>query len=113
MKKFEKVLENNNSSRDYSKVESKQLRTLPCDFCDFVAKAEDQLENHAMELHKEQLMKIANKFHKHNFEVVKLLENVPKCDLIFTPEEITQLGVDWKIHLEILEISGQHKKKLS
>ena len=107
VKKFEKVLENNNSSRDYSKVESEQLRTLTCDF---VAKAEDQLENRAMEVYKE-LMKLANKVHVHNDEVVKLLENVPYYELILTQEEITQLGIDWKIHLEILEITGQHEEK--
>ena len=91
MNKFEKVLENNNSLKDFSKVESDQLRTLPCDF---LAKGDDQLEIHAMEVHKEQVMQLAKKCHEHNNEVVKLLENVPKCELILTPEEITQLGVD-------------------
>ena len=56
VKKFEKVLENNNSLKDFSKVESDQLRTLPCDF---LAKGDDQLEIHAMEVHKEQVMQLA------------------------------------------------------
>ena len=52
-------------------------------------------------------MKLAQKFREQNHEFVKLLENVPESDLILLPEEITNLGVDWKAHFEILEILNQ------
>ena len=62
-----------------------------------------ELEDHAIEVH-EQYAQIVRKFNEHNYESIKMLENVPVWDWILTPEEVTHFGVDWKIHLELLNI---------
>ena len=72
-------------------------------FCDFEAKTASELEDHAIESH-EQCACVARKFKEPKSESIKTLENVPISDWILTPEEITNFGVDWKFHLEILKI---------
>ena len=99
-----KATENNNVNTANDKT-----CTHPCEYCVFVANSRSELEEHAMKDHFEQLGKLAKKFLEYNAESLKLLENVPECEFILTPEEITHLGVDWKIHLEILEIINQTK----
>ena len=96
--------ENNNVTTALAKAASVETKTHPCDYCDYSAKSEAELGDHTTEAHQEQFMKIAKKFEEHKSGFAKLLENVPECEWILTPEEITHFGVDWKIHLEILEI---------
>ena len=60
-----------------------------------------------MEAHNYQVGDLVRKFQDHNLESIKLLEDVPESEYIFTPEEITHIKVDWKIHFEILKTMDQ------
>ena len=52
-------------------------------------------------MHSDILTKLTEVFKRNNSESTQLLEDISESDLIFTPEEITQLGINWKIYLEI------------
>ena len=67
------------------------------------------MQEHVDLEHHKEVKKIQAIFHEHNSESIKLLENVPESDFILTPEEITHLGVDWRTHLQIMEILQQKK----
>ena len=75
-----------------------------CNYCDYGAKSRNELEDHALEKHNDQVGELVTKFQGHNIESVKLLEGVPEDEYILTPEEITHLSIDWKMQLEILKI---------
>ena len=71
------------------------------------------LEKHAKEEHITELTKVEEKFNEYEEESRKIMEDVPESDYILTPEEITILGIDWKIHLEVLGIlSNRNTKEL-
>lgn len=101
--KRDELKENNNLKEEPELV---KMSTYPCPFCDFVAKNESAVEEHALENH-EQFAKIQRKFDEQNSESIRMLGGLSRCDWVLTPEEITHLGVDWKTHLEILEILNQ------
>ena len=82
-----------------------------CNYCDYGAKSRNELEDHALEKHKDRFGELVAKFQVYNIESVKLLEGVPEDEYILTPEEITHLSIDWKMHLEISEILDQQKNK--
>ena len=82
-------------------VDLKEFRTYPCDFCDHKAKNQDELKCHITEAHREVLTKLARILPNLNSDSIKLLEETPTSDWILTPEEITQLGIDWNIYFEI------------
>jgi hypothetical protein len=50
------------------------------------------------------MSKLTEVFNRNNSDSIKFLEDIPESDWVFTPEEITQLGIDWKLYLEIFEI---------
>ena len=86
-------------------AESKlNLETHACDYCELVFNLKCEVGEHIKEKHLEQLEKVDQMFLEHNSESLRLLANVPESEFILTPEEITHLGVDWNIHLEILQI---------
>ena len=95
------LVNNNNIAR-----KSHETKILPCDLCGKELASEAELEKHVVEEHVEEHSKITKLLQEHNAASICLLENVPESELILTPEEITQFGVDWKLHLEILEILG-------
>ena len=68
------------------------------------------MEDHVVEFHSDQVGELIKKFQDHNSDSIKLLENVPESEYIFTPEEITHFSVDWRIHLEILKTRDQLQK---
>ena len=76
--------------------------------CNHKAKAQDQLESHVVKVHSEVLTKLARIFPNLNSDSIKLLEDTPSSEWILTPEEISQLGIDWEIYLEIFEIADQN-----
>ena len=80
-----------------------KMTSYPCPFCDFVAKTESDIKEHALKNH-EKFAKIHRRFIEQNVESIRMLEGLSRCDWILTPEEITHFSVDWKIHLELLKI---------
>ena len=103
------VVEDNENNNENDVDVDLMPPTDPCDLCGFTAKCKSDLEQHIGDAHHEVLEKLTEKFSEHNREFAALLEGVPETDLILMPEEITHLGVDWKIHLEILEILDKKK----
>ena len=72
-----------------------------CDLCSHKTDSESQLRSHVLEVHSEVIAKLAKTLPTLNASSTKLLEDIPSSEWIFTPEEITQLGIDWRIYLEI------------
>ena len=77
--------------------------TYSCELCGQFLELSKQ-EEHAREVHHEELSQVAKMFQDQNMESQKLLQNVTESEYILTPEEITQFGVDWEIHLKVCEI---------
>ena len=82
-----------------------------CNYCDH-AQTRNKSIDHVIEVHNDQVGDLVRKFQDHNSESIKLLENVPESEYIFTPDEITHFSVDWKIHLEILKTMAQLQKNI-
>ena len=103
--------ENNNAVDVKTDMAESMLNadTHSCDYCELVFDLKCELEEHINKKHLEQLEKIDQMFLEYNSESLRLLANVPEREFILTPEEITHLAVDWKIHLEIKEILKTRK----
>ena len=54
-------------------------------FCDYT-KTRNELEDHVLESHIDQVGNLVRKVQDHNLESIKLLEDIPEC--ILTPEEV-------------------------
>ena len=81
-----------------------------CELCGELLKSNKQ-EEHAREVHHEELSQVAKIFEDQNVESQKLLENVTESEYILTPEEITHFGVDWEIHLKVCDILNLENNK--
>lgn len=103
VKSQENVATNENVAVNHNPV-GKLNETFDCEICEKVFESKSEVEDHAVTEHLEEHSKIASLFNEHNSASLRLLENVAEQDFILTPEEITQLGVDWDIHFKILEI---------
>ena len=109
--------ENNNEEKDDAKEDvsfadvkaEAKADVYKCKYCDQVAKSRNDMEDHVMETHLDRVGKLVRKFEAQNSVSQKLLADVPESEYIFTPEEITHLSVDWKIHMEILKIMEEQK----
>ena len=63
-----------------------------------------ELQSHAITEHLEVLKRAEALFRENNTESLRLLENIPENNYIFTPEELTHFAMDWDIHLKLSEI---------
>ena len=79
-----------------------EKQNLKCEKCDYEAKSEKLADAHA-EAHK----KMEEFIEELNVESTKLLENVPEDELVFTVEEITTFGLEWKQMERILKIAKE------
>ena len=93
----------NNNIKDESSTF--KTRLYHCPLCTFIANTVSDIEEHAIESH-EQCAEIFRRFNEQNSGSIKMLEDVPSCDWILTPEEITHFGVDWKMLQEFIKILG-------
>ena len=93
------VPENNNSLD--SQANLKEFQSFSCDLCNQKTDSQDQLRSHVTKVHSEVLARLARILPTLNEESTKLLDDISTSEWILTPEEITQLGIDWKIYLEI------------
>ena len=88
-----------------------ETRIYQCKHCDYGGKSRNELEDHGLEAHVQECDGLVAKFMELNSESLRLLEGVPVEDYIFMPEEITNLAIDWNIHLEICKILEEQKNK--
>ena len=96
----------NNESESNNNKEAKVEQVFECEICDRVFKSKNKLEEHNVDEHLEVHRKVSMMFQEHNKASCDLLKDIPESEIILTPEEITQFGVNWKIHLEIIEQFG-------
>ena len=109
------AIEHLEAGKNHNVVDDVQVKEEihPCPVCDFVANLRSETEKHVLKEHSDQVEQVSKKFLEYNSESLKMLENISESEYILTPEEITHSGVDWKIHLEILEILDQNQKRKS
>eukprot|EP00091_Calanus_sinicus_P010597 TRINITY_DN24520_c0_g1_i1.p1 TRINITY_DN24520_c0_g1~~TRINITY_DN24520_c0_g1_i1.p1 ORF type:complete len:110 (-),score=24.02 TRINITY_DN24520_c0_g1_i1:111-440(-) len=93
------VPENNNLPGGQAHL--KEQGVYQCDLCIHKTDSENQLKSHVLEVHSEVIAKLAKILPNLNSNSTKLLEGTPTSEWILTPEEITQLGIDWRIYPEI------------
>ena len=100
-KQITKVPENNNLLGPHAPLKELGTYPWPCDLCSHKADSQNQLRSHVMEVHSEVITKLATILPNLNADSTKLLEDTPTSEWILTPEEITQIGIDWRIYLVI------------
>lgn len=79
-------------------------KDMTCEVCDKILESKGELQSHAITEHLEVLKRAEALFRENNTESLRLLENIPENNYIFTPEELTHFAMDWDIHLKLSEI---------
>ena len=78
------------------------MKKLKCEKCEYVSRSEKTFKTHA-DAHRK-MEKFLGDLH---VESRMLLENIPEAEIVFTVEEITTFGLDWKQIERILEIAKE------